>query len=99
MIGNPYFRKPPSTGDRTDTQTWKIMASSIVVIGSYVQDLTFNLPEFPLPGQTLIGEFTTGPGGKGSNQAVAVARTGVSTAFIGATGQDTFAQVARQFHE
>jgi len=75
------------------------MASSIVVTGSYVQDLTFMLPEFPTAGQTLIGEFNTGPGGKGSNQAVAAARTGVSTAFIGATGDDAFAQIAKQFHE
>ena len=75
------------------------MASSIVVIGSYVQDLTFHLPEFPKPGQTLIGNFQSGPGGKGSNQAVAAARTGVSTAFIGATGKDAFAGVAREFHQ
>ena len=74
------------------------MVSSILVIGSYVQDLTFNLPEFPKPGQTLIGKFQTGPGGKGSNQAVAAARTGVQTAFIGATGNDAFAQVAQEFH-
>jgi len=78
---------------------FKIMASSIVVIGSYVQDLTFHLPEFPTPGQTLIGNFKSGPGGKGSNQAVAAARTGVSTAFIGATGQDAFAGIAREFHK
>jgi len=75
------------------------MASSIVVIGSYVQDLTFHLPEFPKPGQTLIGKFQSGPGGKGSNQAVAAARTGTPTTFIGATGQDAFAGVARDFHK
>ncbi len=75
------------------------MASSIVVTGSYVQDLTFMLPEFPTAGQTLIGEFKTGPGGKGSNQAVAAARTGVPTTFIGATGNDAFAQVAKDFHK
>lgn len=74
------------------------MPSSIVVIGSYVQDLTFRLPEFPKPGQTLIGNFQTGPGGKGSNQAVAAARTGVKTRFIGAVGNDAFAKVARDFH-
>ncbi len=75
------------------------MSCSIVVIGSYVQDLTFRLPEFPKPGQTLIGNFQTGPGGKGSNQAVAAARTGVKTRFIGAVGNDAFAKVARDFHE
>ena len=76
-----------------------MMPSSIVVTGSYVQDLTFTLPEFPTTGQTLIGEFQTGPGGKGSNQAVAAARTGVSTAFVGATGEDAFARVAKDFHQ
>ena len=75
------------------------MPSPIVVTGSYVQDLTFTLPEFPTTGQTLIGEFQTGPGGKGSNQAVAAARTGVSTAFVGAAGKDAFAKVAKEFHE
>ena len=75
------------------------MSSSVVVIGSYVQDLTFSIPVFPKPGQTLIGNFKTGPGGKGSNQAVASARTGVSTSFVGATGDDAFAQVAKQFHK
>ena len=75
------------------------MSSPIVVTGSYVQDLTFTLPEFPTAGQTLIGEFKTGPGGKGSNQAVAAARTGISTAFIGATGNDAFATVAQEFHQ
>lgn len=75
------------------------MPSSILVTGSYVQDLTFTLPEFPTAGQTLIGEFNTGPGGKGSNQAVAAARTGISTAFIGATGTDAFSTVAKEFHQ
>ena len=41
----------------------------IVVVGSFVQDLTFNCTEFPRPGETVIGQFLTGPGGKGSNQA------------------------------
>ena len=74
------------------------MASSIVVIGSYVQDLTFSLPEFPVPGQTLIGAFKSGPGGKGSNQAVAAARTGVPTGFIGGVGEDAFSSEARKCH-
>lgn len=75
------------------------MSSPILVVGSYVCDLCFSMPEFPRPGQTLIGKFKSGPGGKGSNQAVAAARTGTETAFIGATGDDAFAQVARSFHK
>lgn len=69
----------------------------VAVVGSFVQDFTFATPAFPRPGQTVIGKFYTGPGGKGSNQAVAAARAGVTTAFVGAVGQDPFAQGARDF--
>lgn len=75
------------------------MSAPIVVVGSYVQDLTFFTPQFPNPGETVIGTFKTGPGGKGSNQAIAAKRAGVSTVFIGAVGDDTFASVARDFHQ
>lgn len=71
--------------------------SSILVIGSYNLDLTFHCPTFPTPGQTVLGSLRTGPGGKGANQAVAAARTGVPTCFIGAVGADSFADEARQF--
>ena len=74
------------------------MSAPIIVIGSYVQDLTFFTPQFPNPGETVIGTFKTGPGGKGSNQAIAAMRAGVSTAFIGAVGDDAFASVAKVFH-
>ncbi len=69
----------------------------IVVVGSFVQDFTFATKTFPHPGQTVVGRFYTGPGGKGSNQAVAAARAGVSTAFMGAVGRDPFADGARAF--
>lgn len=71
----------------------------VVVVGSFVQDLTFLCTEFPRPGETIIGKFISGPGGKGSNQAVAAARAGGRVAFIGAVGPDAFAQDARRFHE
>lgn len=70
---------------------------SILVIGSYNFDLTFHCPAFPAPGQTIVGSLRTGPGGKGSNQAVAAARTGVPTCFVGAVGSDSFAEEARLF--
>jgi ribokinase len=63
---------------------------TIAVIGSFVQDLAFTVEAFPAPGETRIGPFFTGPGGKGSNQAVAAHRQGVSTTFIGAVGNDIF---------
>ena len=71
--------------------------ADVVVVGSYVQDLAFNTEQFPAPGETRIGTFRTGPGGKGFNQAVACNRLGVETLFIGAVGDDIFAQGVREF--
>src|SRR5262249_44168370 len=53
---------------------------------------------FPRPGETMRADrYNTGPGGKGFNQAVACARQGVRTAFIGALGRDTFGEFAQKF--
>jgi ribokinase len=75
------------------------MEPKVVVVGSFVQDLTWKCTEFPRAGETVIGTFVTGPGGKGSNQAVASGRAGVSTMFIGAVGSDVFAAGARAFYK
>lgn len=64
----------------------------VVVVGSIMQDLTFDCREFPAPGQTVVGRLGSGQGGKGSNQAIACGRMGVRTAFVGATGDDGFAR-------
>ena len=74
------------------------MQPHVVVVGSYVQDLTFLSEHFPAPGETTLGKFVTGPGGKGSNQAVAAARAGAATRFVGAVGRDAFAAGAKKFH-
>ncbi|MFK8017977.1 MAG: ribokinase [Gammaproteobacteria bacterium] len=71
----------------------------VIVVGSFVQDFAFNTPSFPAPGETRIGQFATGPGGKGFNQAVAANRQGARTLFIGACGNDMFGQQARIFAE
>ncbi len=71
---------------------------AVIVVGSYVQDLTWRCAAFPAAGQTTLGRFTTGPGGKGSNQAVAAGRTGADTLFVGAVGADAFAEVAKTFY-
>jgi ribokinase len=70
----------------------------VIVVGSYVQDLTWHCHSFPQPGETTVGAFKTGPGGKGSNQAVAAGRAGVDTLFVGAVGRDAFAADARAFY-
>ena len=71
----------------------------VIVVGSFVQDLTFHCADFPKPGETILGQFRTGPGGKGSNQAVAAARAGGQVGFIGAVGCDAFGAGARAFHD
>lgn len=70
----------------------------VIIVGSYVQDQAWFVERFPRPGETVrANRYNTGPGGKGFNQAVACARQGVPTAFVGALGRDTFAGFAQQF--
>ena len=64
------------------------MQPHVVVVGSFVQDLTWKCAAFPTAGETVVGTFVTGPGGKGSNQAVAAGRAGARTLFVGAVGRD-----------
>ncbi|MGB8261137.1 MAG: ribokinase [Terracidiphilus sp.] len=69
------------------------MPKPILVVGSINMDLVARTPSIPLAGQTLIGsDFTTTPGGKGANQAVAAARLGHPTQMLGAVGDDVFGQ-------
>lgn len=75
------------------------MKPRVVVVGSYVQDLCWRCDAFPRTGETTVGAFASGPGGKGSNQAVAAGRLGVSTLFVGAVGDDAFAREARSFYK
>jgi ribokinase len=74
------------------------MNPEIVVVGSYVQDLTWHCSAFPQPGETIVGTFRSGPGGKGSNQAVAAARAGAATLYIGAVGNDALGREAKAFY-
>lgn len=71
------------------------MPAKIVIVGSFNTDLTAYCERMPRPGETVNGRrFVTGPGGKGSNQAVAAARLGAEVTFIGRVGQDVFAEIA-----
>lgn len=65
----------------------------IVVIGSINMDLVVRTRTIPQPGETVSGHsFSTIPGGKGANQAVAAARAGGNVAMIGRVGNDDFGQ-------
>jgi len=70
----------------------------VVVVGSFMQDLVYQCDEFPLRGQTVVGRFSTGAGGKGSNQAIAAGRAGARTLFVGAVGADAPGRAARAFY-
>jgi len=68
----------------------------VTIMGSFVADLAFRTPELPQWGQTVLGsQFRLGPGGKGSNQAVAAARLGARVSFISKLGKDPFGDLAR----
>jgi ribokinase len=68
----------------------------VVILGIYVTDLTFRADRMPLIGETVAGNaFKMGPGGKGSNQAVAAARAGADVVFVTRIGNDAFGAIAR----
>ncbi len=68
---------------------------SVTVVGSVNLDLVATVPRLPRPGETLTGaELDRVPGGKGANQAVAAARLGAATRFVGAVGADEFGERA-----
>ena len=63
----------------------------VAILGIYVADLAFRAAHMPGVGQTIAGSgFAMGPGGKGSNQAVAAARAGAEVTFISTLGRDSF---------
>ena len=63
----------------------------ILVIGSLNADLVVKSSRFPEAGETISGEdLQIIAGGKGANQAVAVARQGISVAMVGRVGNDSF---------
>ena len=75
------------------------MTQKILVFGSYVTDLNARTPRFPAEGETIIGSmFKSGPGGKGSNQAVAAKRAGGDVSFVTRLGEDVFGSVALDFY-
>ena len=63
----------------------------IVVVGSTNTDMVVKARHLPVPGETILGgTFLMNPGGKGANQAVAVARLGGEVTFVAKVGDDIF---------
>lgn len=72
----------------------------VAVLGVFVVDLAFRAGNMPAIGETIAGSgFAMGPGGKGSNQAVAAARAGASVTFISRIGSDAFGELAMKTWE
>ena len=69
--------------------------SDVVILGIFVADLAFEAPRLPVMGETILGQgFRMGPGGKGSNQAVAAAKAGAGVTFLTRLGDDQFGEIA-----
>jgi len=69
--------------------------SDISVLGIFVADISFSGPKIPAVCETILGnKYNVGPGGKGCNQAVAIARLGAKVNFISKIGKDSYGELA-----
>ena len=76
------------------------MTASVSVLGIFAMDLIFRTNRLPVTGETVVGNsFATGPGGKGSNQAVAARRSGAEVVLISKLGGDDFGDTGRRLYE
>lgn len=67
----------------------------VAILGIFVADLAFRAGRLPVIGETIAGSgFAMGPGGKGSNQAVAAARAGAKVTLVTKLGRDAFGDIA-----
>ena len=72
---------------------------SISILGIFVADLSF-FGKIPNKGETVIGKkFVVGPGGNGSNQSVAVSKSGGRANFISKIGKDDYGRMAEQIYK
>jgi ribokinase len=73
------------------------MPAAVIIVGSANVDQAFRVTAIPAPGETVLSHgFSIALGGKGQNQAVASARAGAATAFVGALGDDAFGASIRE---
>ncbi len=75
------------------------MKPELIVVGSHAPGKSVNVHRVPVAGETVIGWNFQEPidGGKGSNQAIAAARLGTKTSFVGCVGDDRMGQEAKEW--
>ena len=74
--------------------------TSISILGIYVADLVFFADKIPTHGESVLGqEHVIGPGGKGSNQSVAVSKAGGKVNFISKIGNDPYGEMALEIYQ
>ena len=89
-------RAPAGEPEGGAAATGAVTSGAVYVVGSINTDLVAYVERLPVGGETLFGErFAQFAGGKGANQAVAAARAGATTTFIGAVGDDAYGRAGR----
>ena len=69
--------------------------SDISVLGIFVADISFSGNKIPTIGETILGSnYDIGPGGKGCNQSIAIAKLGGNVNFISKIGKDKYGELA-----
>ena len=72
----------------------------VVILGVFVADTAYRASRMPKMGETILGNsFVLGPGGKGSNQAVAAGNLGADVTIITRLADDDFGKMAMQTWE
>lgn len=75
-------------------------SSEVVIVGSTNMDMVVNTDRIPVPGETILANnFFMNPGGKGANQAVAIARLGGKAIFVTKIGNDVFGHKSIQLFD
>ncbi len=74
--------------------------SKIFVLGSFFAGITVRVLRMPVLGEALIGDlFDCGPGGKGTNQAIAATRLGAQVCLLAGIGEDVFGDMAMSLYQ
>src|SRR5690242_3621615 len=82
--------------EQASTVQVKREAPRVAVVGGCGFGLTMAIERFPTRGETVIdGRFSQGPGGKGSNQAIAARRLGATVRLLSVVGPDSFGDQLR----